>query len=86
MPCYAKFERLWWKNLINDYYSDFIKLLNNMKIYTCEMNLTALDLYEFNFFKRIYINQLGGYFLPNKITYKAGQRAIVELIKIEPLE
>ena len=86
LPCYAKFERLWWKNLINDYYSDFIKLLNNMKIYTCEMNLTALDLYEFNFFKRIYINQLGGYFLPNKITYKAGQRAIVELIKIEPLE
>ena len=57
-----------------------------MRVYTCEMNLTALDIHQFNFFKRIYIMQLGGIFLPNKITFKAHGLAVVELIKIEPIE
>ena len=50
------------------------------------MNLNALDIYEFNFFKRIYLKQLAGYFLPNKITFKTNTLAVVELIKIEPIK
>ncbi len=57
-----------------------------MRVYTCEMNLNALDIYEFNFFKRIYLKQLAGYFLPNKITFKTNTLAVVELIKIEPIK
>ena len=81
----ADFWDLRWNNLLQNYYSGFSDILNHMRVYTCEMNLNALDIYEFNFFKRIYLMQLGGYFLPNKITFKTNTLAIVELIKIEPI-
>lgn len=82
----ADFWDLRWNNLIQNYYSGFNDILNHMRVYTCEMNLNALDIYEFNFFKRIYLKQLAGYFLPNKITFKTNTLAVVELIKIEPIK
>lgn len=86
IPCHASFLDLRWNNLIESYYGNFNNVLNHMRVYTCEMNLTALDIHQFNFFKRIYIMQLGGIFLPNKVTFKAHGLAVVELIKIEPIE
>lgn len=86
LPCWARFGDLQWNNLLENYYSGFNDILNHMRVYTCEMNLNALDIYEFNFFKRIYIAQLGGLFLPNKITFKTNTLAVVELIKIEPIK
>ena len=86
IPCHASFLDLRWNKLIESYYGNFNNVLNHMRVYTCEMNLTALDIHQFNFFKRIYIMQLGGIFLPNKITFKAHGLAVVELIKIEPIE
>ena len=85
LPCKAYFGNLQWGKLLENYYSGFNEILNRMRVYTCEMNLNALDIYEFNFFKRIYLMQLGGYFLPNKITFKTNTLAVVELIKIEPI-
>ena len=85
LPCKAYFGDLQWGKLLENYYSGFNEILNHMRVYTCEMNLNALDIYEFNFFKRIYLMQLGGYFLPNKITFKTNTLAVVELIKIEPI-
>nr|WP_314751496.1 hypothetical protein [uncultured Capnocytophaga sp.] len=85
LPCKAYFGDLQWGKLLENYYSGFNEILNRMRVYTCEMNLNALDIYEFNFFKRIYLMQLGGYFLPNKITFKTNTLAVVELIKIEPI-
>ena len=86
LPCWARFGDLQWNNLLENYYSGFNDILNHMRVYTCEMNLNALDIYEFNFFKRIYLKQLAGYFLPNKITFKTNTLAVVELIKIEPIK
>ena len=86
LPCYASFGNLKWEKLLENYYEGFNDILNHMRVYTCEMNLNALDIYEFNFFKRIYIAQLGGLFLPNKITFKTNTLAVVELIKIEPIK
>lgn len=85
-PCLSTFNGMKWDSLIKSYYGNFNNVLNHMRVYTCEMNLTALDIHQFNFFKRIYIMQLGGIFLPNKITFKAHGLAVVELIKIEPIE
>ena len=85
-PCLSTFNGMRWDSLIKIYYGNFNNVLNHMRVYTCEMNLTALDIHQFNFFKRIYIMQLGGIFLPNKITFKAHGLAVVELIKIEPIE
>ena len=86
VPCWARFRNLRWDNLLENYYGGFNDILNHMRVYTCEINLNALDIYEFNFFKRIYIAQLGGLFLPNKITFKTNTLAVVELIKIEPIK
>ena len=86
LPCYASFGNLKWEKLLENYYEGFNDILNHMRVYMCEMNLNALDIYEFNFFKRIYIAQLGGLFLPNKITFKTNTLAVVELIKIEPIK
>ena len=85
-PCLAYFKALRWNSLLENYYNGFNDILNHMRVYTCEMNLNALDIYEFNFFKRIYLKQLAGYFLPNKITFKTNTLAVVELIKIEPIK
>lgn len=86
LPCWARFRDLQWNNLLENYYNGFNDILNHMRVYTCEMNLNALDIYEFNFFKRIYLKQLAAYFLPNKITFKTNTLAVVELIKIEPIK
>lgn len=86
LPCYTYFNNLKWGKLLENYYSGFNDILNHMRVYTCEINLNALDIYEFNFFKRIYLKQLAGYFLPNKITFKTNTLAVVELIKIEPIK
>lgn len=86
VPCWARFRNLRWDNLLENYYGGFNDILNHMRVYTCEMNLNALDIYEFNFFKRIYLKQLAAYFLPNKITFKTNTLAVVELIKIEPIK
>ena len=75
-------EPLKWGNLLNAYYKDLPRLMERPYIVTAEFALNELDVYEFSFFSRIYIEQMGGYFMPNKIKYKAGALAEVELIKI----
>ena len=71
-----------WENLIKTYYKDLPRLMEHPYIVTAEFALNEIDVYEFSFFSRIYVEQLGGYFLPNKIKYKAGAVAEVEMIKI----
>ena len=78
----ANFTNLKWFNLLNVYYKDLPRLLEHPYIVTAEFALNEIDIYEFSFFSRIYVEQLGGYFLPNKIKYKAGAVAEVEMIKI----
>lgn len=78
----ASSERFKWSELLRNYYKTLHRLLDRPKIITAEFALSEIDIYEFSFFSRIYVDQLGGYFLPNKIKYKAGAVAEVEMIKI----
>ena len=68
---YASFESLKWENLIKRYYNDFPKLMERLYFVTYEITLNEVDIHNFSFFSRIYIEKLGSYFLPNKITYSA---------------
>ena len=79
---FASFSFFKWQNLLNTYYKDLPRLLEHPYIVTAEFALNEIDIYEFSFFSRIYVEQLGAYFLPNKIKYKAGAVAEVEMIKI----
>ena len=79
---FASFSFFKWQNLLNTYYKDLPRLLEHPYIVTAEFALNEIDIYEFSFFSRIYVKQLGGYFLPNRIKYKADALAEVEMIKI----
>ena len=71
-----------WNTLLSSFYKDLPRLMEHPYIVTAEFALSEIDIYEFSFFSRIYVEQLGCYFLPNKIKYKAGAVTEVEMIKI----
>jgi hypothetical protein len=76
------FEPFRWDNLLNTYYKDLPRVVERMYCVTVEMNLNEIDVMEFSFFSRIYVQQLGSYFMPNKIKYKTEGMTEVEMIKI----
>lgn len=78
----ASAEDFKWNALLKNYHKSLHMLLEHPRILIAEFALNEIDIYEFSFFSRIYVEQLGGYFLPNKIKYKAGAVAEVEMIKI----
>lgn len=81
--CYvADFTPMKWENLHRKYYQNLPKLIGNLLCLTCEFSLNEVDIHQFSFFSRIYVEALGAYFLPNKITYKVGSLAVVEMVKI----
>lgn len=76
------FEPFRWDNLLKTYYKDLPRVVERMYCVTVEMNLNEIDVMEFSFFSRIYVQQLGSYFMPNKIKYKTEGMTEVEMIKI----
>lgn len=68
---------------LQKYYFTFRVLLTQMVVYTVEMRLTPTDIYFFDFFKKVYIEQLGAEFYVNKIKdFRAGEITEVEIVKI----
>jgi hypothetical protein len=68
---------------IADYYSTLGCLLNKTQLVTTELYLTDSDIANFDFRKLYYIEQLGGYFLMNKISnYVPGKPVKCELLRI----
>lgn len=71
---------------LNNHYKYTIQVLQDVAIYKCMILLSTIDIYNFDFFKKIYIKQLGQYFYVNKINnYKQGKVTEVELVKIPSL-
>lgn len=79
---FADFSDFRWQRRLELYYRDLPRLMGKAYIVRAEVALTELDVYSFSFFSRIFINKLGGYFMPNKIEYRAGGVSLVELIRI----
>lgn len=72
---------------INTNYSQIINLLNNMHLIKVRMKLSLLDVYNFDFFKRIYLQQYGAFFYLNKISnFEKDKLTEVELIRIPPIQ
>ncbi len=68
---------------LDENYPYTIKTLNKMKVVNCVMNLSVVDIYTLDFFKRKYIRQLGANFYLNKVSnYKPGKPTECELVKI----
>lgn len=75
--------KLSFSDSIADYYGAIGTLLNKTQLVTAEMYLNDSDIANFDFRKLYYIEQLGGYFLMNKINnYIPGKPVRCELLRI----
>jgi hypothetical protein len=82
--CYkADYLETNFQDYIDNYYQEFIKLLNHTQVINAIINLNTIDIYNLDFFKKVYIKQLGGEFYLNKVkNYKSGKLTEVELVRI----
>jgi hypothetical protein len=77
------FAGLSFKSIVDAYYSEMAFLLNQSKIFNVTLRLTEIDIVNMDFSKPVYIEQLGGSFLVNKISnFIPFKDTKVELIKI----
>lgn len=86
-PCFLlSKDFLNWNYYIDAHYPNIITLLENQKVLKVNMFLNVLDIYKFNFFSRIYLEQYGSYFYLNKINNWQKDKVVeVELIQIPPI-
>ena len=77
------FSRMSFADVLKDYYTPINSVLEKSKLITAEMWLKDTDIINFDFKKLYYIEQLGGYFLMNKINnYIPGKPTKCELISV----
>lgn len=86
LPTYkkARFDRLTWAALKKSHYGNIEMLTERMASLELTFNLTPLDFAQFDMYSRIYVKQLGAYYLPVYVTYQAGEFAKVKMLKITP--
>ena len=78
------FDRLSFTEIVTNYYSDLSKILNKCKVITANFYLKPIDVANFDFRKLYYVEQLGAYFIVNKINgYQKNTITKVELIKVD---
>jgi hypothetical protein len=80
------YNGLSFSDTVDNYYPELTKLLNKTKVESLIMRLNERDVLNFDFSKPIYIKQLGGNFLVNKIlNFIPFQNTKVEVIRIGEL-
>lgn len=83
---FESFVGLSFQDCIQNYYSDFQKILDKSKLILAKIHITPKDIADFDFKKLYFIAQLGGYFIVNKINnYLPNKVTNVELIKVDYL-
>lgn len=82
--CYREsYAGLSFYDILQEQYQPMKKLLNNTAMVTALIYLKDIDIANFNFRKRYYIEQLGAYFIMNKISnYVPGKPVSCELIRL----
>jgi hypothetical protein len=68
--------------LIDDYYQEFINVMNKPKVLTAYFKLSPIDILQFDFSIPVWIDYYQSYFYVNKIEEYRGEITLVELIKI----
>jgi hypothetical protein len=77
---YAKLD---FNHFVNSYYPELTKLLNKSKVQSVIMRLNERDVLNFDFSRPVYIKQLGGNFLVNKISnFIPYKNTKVDIVKI----
>lgn len=83
---FESFYRLNFQHIIYDNYKSIESMLFKAKIIESYFWLNSIFVSNFDFKKLVYVKQLGGYFLVNKIVnFIKGQKTKLELIKLDYL-
>ncbi|MFP9114917.1 hypothetical protein ACLI1A_13355 [Flavobacterium sp. RHBU_3] len=87
IPTAYSYAESYWKlpftDILQDYYSDLNRILDKACIITAELWLNEGDIAQLDFLKLYYIEQLGSYYLLNKINnYTPGKPTTCELVKV----
>ena len=78
------YYRCKWQELINFWYKNINKLLDFTKVITANIYLKPFEFSQLQMERMVFINQLGSYFLLNKISNFVPEKVTkVELIKVE---
>ena len=77
------FSFMGYDKIINVNYTQFERMLKWNNVRQLEMRLTAQDMFDFDFFKLIFIKELGSYFYANKVVYKGKPTSIIEAVKVQ---
>lgn len=81
---FESFFKLPFNDVVQDYYLPIYQILNNAKIINANIYLKEQDIINIDFSKLYWIEQLGNYFLLNKILNFSGNGITkVELIKVD---
>lgn len=83
---YSYIESYWklpFTDILQDYYTNLNRILDKACIITAELWLSEGDIAQLDFLKLYYIEQLGSYFLLNKVNnYIPGKPTTCELVKV----
>ena len=83
----ASFQSISYNNVAPKYYSIYSNVLNRFRLYNVTMRLSAIDVYNLDFFALHYIDILGEYFYINKVKgFKNNKVTQVELISVNTLD
>ncbi|TXF75928.1 hypothetical protein [Chryseobacterium sp.] len=69
------------QTVVNNRYKEFSKILRNAKIIEAVFKIPLIEFANFDFKRRIYVSQLEGYFIINRIVFKSGELMTAELIE-----
>ena len=84
--CFEKWDGLSFADVVQERYQPLRKILGNTKIITAELWLSEPDVANFDFRTLYYFEQLGGYYLMNKISnYVPGKPAKCELVEVKDI-
>lgn len=73
-----------WRELVNTWYRNINKLLDFTKVITANIYIKPYEYSQIKMYEMVFINQLGSYFLINKISnFIPKKNTKVELIKVE---
>ena len=77
------FSNLSFQSIVDNYYKEMRQILTQSKVFDVTLRLTEIDIVNIDLSKPVYIKQLGGKFLVNKIqNFEPFKNTKVELIKL----
>lgn len=80
---HARFEKLWWSEIVDNYYQKYIALISKPVVKKVKILFNPVDIYFLDMFKIVYIEKYQSFFYLNKVNnFMSGKITECEIVKI----